>query len=238
MCETVSPTSPYHRLARYHDKLGWDNFLEGRFCTLYVELHRRHLRTASRWNLAESWAKELAVKLLQITHRQWLYRNATVHFTSEGHNIRQHEAIIRKVEDLRWIDPDDLLPESQHLLTEDFTLLHAGHTEDKEHWIAEMESTMAAAASKHARQCQRHHRPATPLYSSRTEDRRRWRSLLCSRLSVHETMGGTNLTSDFLLHDVAPKKPLKLFLTGDTHVTSSNISPQNTCFSPAIFILP
>jgi hypothetical protein len=162
MCETVSSTSPYHRLARYHDKLGWDNFLEGRFCTLYVELHRRHLRTASRWNLAESWARELSGKLLQITHRQWLYRNATVHFTSEGRNIRQHEEIIRKVNDLRWIDPDDLLPESQHLLTEDFTLLHAGHTEDKEHWIAEMESAMAAAASAHARQRQRHHRPTTP----------------------------------------------------------------------------
>ena len=35
--------SRYALLAQYHDKLGWQNFVEGRYVSLYVEYQRMYL---------------------------------------------------------------------------------------------------------------------------------------------------------------------------------------------------
>ena len=34
----------YKDLAEIHDSLGWDNFVEGRIPTYYLDVHRRYLK--------------------------------------------------------------------------------------------------------------------------------------------------------------------------------------------------
>ena len=71
--------------------------IEGRFLSYYVQLQRDYLRDIDTYTTAESWATGLMERLIKITHRQWLYRNSTVHFKSkDGRTLAEHEKIKRK----------------------------------------------------------------------------------------------------------------------------------------------
>jgi len=136
----------YALLIKYHDELGWRNFTEGRFVTLYVELQREYIRGIETYQTAESWAVGLMEQLIRLTHRQWCYRNCKIHFKrSDGRTALQHEEIVEKVKDLMWTDPGDLLPEDRPLLEEDFEELAASTAADREFWVASMETAIAAA---------------------------------------------------------------------------------------------
>lgn len=89
---------------------------------MYVDMMRYHYFVhPSRYKNAEWWAKGLMRRLLGITHRQWLHRNANVHIKKrDGKTQVQHEEIMDKVRDLLYTDPMDLLEEDRHLLQEDF----------------------------------------------------------------------------------------------------------------------
>lgn len=70
----------YSLLAKFHDTLGWQNFVEGRFVSLYVEYQRKLLQTIETYRTAESWAQGFIDQLLRITHDQWLHRNNLLHY--------------------------------------------------------------------------------------------------------------------------------------------------------------
>ena len=111
MQSLVGSHSRFQLAAKNHDRLGWDNFVEGRLCSLWLQ-HRE--ADIERWGLrstAESWATGLIHRLLELTHRQWIYRNTEVHFVPEGGlTARQHESLMSRVEEYASMDPADLLP--------------------------------------------------------------------------------------------------------------------------------
>ena len=88
--------------------------------------------------------------LICITHRQWLHRDAKVHFKrSDGMTIPQHEQIMEKIEDLLWEDPDNLLADDRALLEEDFEKPGLLTVTNGDFWVASMEA--AISADKHKR---------------------------------------------------------------------------------------
>ena len=104
----------------------------------------------TRWT-AERWAKGLIQRLLGITHRQWLYRNAVVHFKGpDGYTQAEHDRILTKMKDYLWVDPQDLLPRDRGLLDEDFTSL-GNSPAAGELWIAAMEVAISAAEHERRR---------------------------------------------------------------------------------------
>ena len=64
--------------------------------------------------------------------------------------MRQHERIKDNVERYAMTDPEDLLPENRHLLDIDFEALGEASSIEKQFWVAEMET--AVAASDHIKQ--------------------------------------------------------------------------------------
>lgn len=70
----------YDLLIKYHDKLGWNNFIEGRILSLFAQHQRDYLVNQDTYMTAETWMVGLIEQLLKIPHQQWLYRNAKVHF--------------------------------------------------------------------------------------------------------------------------------------------------------------
>jgi hypothetical protein len=79
--------------------------------------------------------------LLKLTHRQWLYRNATVHMkVKDDMTATQHNIILSRMEECLLIDPADLLVEDRQLLDANFNQLTQGPTSDKLEWLAEMDS--------------------------------------------------------------------------------------------------
>ena len=153
MSSLAPSTGDYQLIAKYHDIMGWDNFIEGRIVILYVEHMRIHYFTIKSRRTAETWAKELIARLLGITHKQWLHRNAKVHIKKlDGKTIVEHEEIMNKVRYLMNIDPMDLLETDRHLLDEDFEHLGSAPAAHREYWVAEMEAaTEMATRSKYPR---------------------------------------------------------------------------------------
>ena len=108
---------------------------------------------------AKRWARGLIQKLLQMTHRQWLLRNAQVHIKRKGDMTEaEHDKLLKKIEKLMWIDPENLLREDRHLLEEDFDALGQSSALDQQLWVAEMEASLSAAGY------------ATPARNYDTED--------------------------------------------------------------------
>ena len=59
--------------------------------------------------------------------------------------VVQHEQLVKRIMELMWTDPDDLLPEDRALLDEDFEKLGAADANDQAYWVAEIESALKAA---------------------------------------------------------------------------------------------
>jgi hypothetical protein len=59
---------------------------------------------------------------LQITHRQWTYRNRTAHHIKARDGLTEYQQleIMKHCEDILWPDPSTLLHEDRGLLEVDF----------------------------------------------------------------------------------------------------------------------
>ena len=125
MSECVGMTnSTLQVLAATHDWLGWDNFVEGRICKMYLSVVKDILITCIT---PESWGRTFVTKLMHMTHRQCLYCNTQVHYTPrDGLATGQRDQIFARVEELMMTDPDELLACHQHLLHENFKALGEG----------------------------------------------------------------------------------------------------------------
>ena len=65
--------------------------------------------------------------LLQLTHKQWLFRNSRKHFRRvDGLTEAEHTKIFQEMQDLMHTDPEELLQRHQHLLEIDFGALSKG----------------------------------------------------------------------------------------------------------------
>ncbi len=113
MKSLLHPGTSYLVLAsEYHDRLGWDNFVEGRICTLWVETRSCDIADCHLERNTNHWAQDLMRRLLEIVHQQWLYCNATVHMNLDDRiTADQHNRILTRMEELLEINPDDLLTE-------------------------------------------------------------------------------------------------------------------------------
>jgi len=147
MKECVSGQSTIlHTLAEVHDRLGWDNFVEGRISVLFLEAVKPELAGRLSRLTPERWCRTLVSKLLQLTHKQWLFRNSHVHYNKlEGLTSQQHEQIFDKVKEMMWTDPADLLSKHRYLLEDDFEILGEAASGVRLQWIASMESALGAA---------------------------------------------------------------------------------------------
>jgi hypothetical protein len=142
----VRKNSKYALTVCIHDKLGWDNFLEGRICSAWYSLRQDDIKNRNLRRSAGKWMKELMRRLLQITHQQWTYRNATVHLkVKDGRTIAQHEELVAEILECAHVDPDELLEEHKHLVGCNFTKLVTGPVKDKVEFVAEMRAARGLA---------------------------------------------------------------------------------------------
>ena len=170
MAEVAPPgLDAAHRiLVKYHDLLGWQNFVEGRILSYLVQLQREHLAARDTWRTAETWARGLIEQLLRLTHRQWLLRNALLHYKlPDGRTLAQRERLVERIMELMWTDPDELLPEDHALLDEDFEKLGEADANDQAYWVAEMESALQAA--RHVFERERTSQPTSSSPNPRTD---------------------------------------------------------------------
>jgi hypothetical protein len=146
MLSFCRPNSPYAQLASLTDELGYGNFLEGRICTLFLPMRQLDIEKRGLRKHAAHWCNGLILQLLQITHRQWSYRNQSVNYKAlDGLTESQQHEIMRHCEDVLWTDPSVLLPEDRGLLEVDFEALGDGPAIARQIWLSEMKAATSAA---------------------------------------------------------------------------------------------
>ena len=94
------------------DRLGWDCFVEGRISKVFLEVVKPTLSDRCSRTTPERWCRTFIGKLLQLTHKQWLFRNSHVHYKKlEGLTAAQHAEVFERVKGLMmmWSDPAELL---------------------------------------------------------------------------------------------------------------------------------
>jgi hypothetical protein len=69
----------YKTMARVQDTIGWRRFMEGMVCTKMRQIQQSHSSVMGQNNDTERWGKELVIRLMEMMHGQWLYRNVQIH---------------------------------------------------------------------------------------------------------------------------------------------------------------
>ena len=121
--------------------------MEGMLSTELVELQKYALvETASRLTI-DKWAKELVIRLLEITHGQWLYRNVMVHDQTAGDLATQRKEEVRTVLlDQLERGEGGLDDEDKFLLEINLDELDTSSGEDQTYWLMALEAARDARA--------------------------------------------------------------------------------------------
>ncbi len=108
----------------FHNRLGWDCFLGGHLCALWVEHWARHIKRANLTCSANFWARGLMLKGALPRHMR--------------QSSQQWKASSVLIQSNYWKSIHC------HLLVSDFGALAAGPIKDKLEWLSEMDSALGA----------------------------------------------------------------------------------------------
>ena len=131
----------FYRLAASQDKIGWRCFMEGMISKEIVPLYAQHYNIRGGKLRPEAWGKALVVKLLEITHGQWLYRNIQVHDTATGiYSTQRKEKLQQLIEDQIELGGEGLDDDDLFLLEINLEDLESSSGETQEHWLLAIEA--------------------------------------------------------------------------------------------------
>ena len=135
------------QFARSQDIIGWRRFMEGMISRGILEVQREHYAlSGSQWRL-EKWATGLVIKLMEITHGQWLYRNVVVHDATDGRlSLIRKEDILAQIEEQLAMGGEDLLDEDQYLMEVNLDGLEDSNGSRHEYWLLAIRSARVASA--------------------------------------------------------------------------------------------
>ncbi len=71
-------------MGRSQDLIGWRRFMEGMITKEILPFQEDHITLGHGKLTIDQWAQGLVVKLLEVTHGQWLYRNFHVNDATDG----------------------------------------------------------------------------------------------------------------------------------------------------------
>ena len=121
--------------------------MEGMLSVELIELQKYALVEAESRLTIDKWAQELVIRLLEITHGQWIYRNVMVHDRTAGELVSKRKEEIRKaLEDQLEIGDEGLEEEDQFLLEINLEDLGTSSGEDQTYWLLALEAAREARA--------------------------------------------------------------------------------------------
>ena len=121
--------------------------MEGMLSVELIELQKYALVEAESRLTIDKWAQELVIRLLEITHGQWIYRNMMVHDQTAGELVSKHKEEIQKaLEDQLEIGEEGLEEEEQFLLEINLEDLGTSLGEDQTYWLLALEAAREARA--------------------------------------------------------------------------------------------
>eukprot|EP00956_Cyclotella_meneghiniana_P030706 scaffold78142_cov27-Cyclotella_meneghiniana.AAC.1 len=126
----------FRSLAQSMDKIGWRRFMEG-MISVEVANVQSEMEEASQCKLTvKSLCAGLVLKLLEVTHGQWLYRNVHVHDKVSGEQaVRRKETIRAELEYQMSLGENGMAEEDRYLLELNLDDLDHSTGEDQAIWL-------------------------------------------------------------------------------------------------------
>ena len=129
-------TGAFVDMARSVDKIGWQRLMEGMISKEIMEIQGRSQEFERYKMPLEKWGSQLVIRLLEVTHGQWLYRNVHVHDAISGDlATRRKEDIRRELEDQIELGGEGLAEEDHYLLEINLDLLDTSTGEEQAYWL-------------------------------------------------------------------------------------------------------
>ncbi len=106
--------SPHMKaLAKSQDMIGYCNFMEGYISPHFYAIQNFHLAMSSSYLNGANWTKQFILKLLHVTHSQWIFCNISLHHKINGYlHKKKSEEIMLELKSLAGIAPEDVPAES------------------------------------------------------------------------------------------------------------------------------
>ena len=119
--------------------------MEGMISRELVELQKYALVESESRMTVDTWAKSLVIKLIEISHGQWIYRNVVVHDKTAGDLVMQRKEEIRvALEEQMELGEEGLAEEDRYLLDINLDDLDNTTGEDQIYWLLAIQSAREA----------------------------------------------------------------------------------------------
>jgi hypothetical protein len=145
LSEMGAMSHQFKAIANSQDLIGWRDFTEGCISTHFYEIQSFHLTMSSSYLNGEDWTKQFILKLLQITHSQWIYQKFSLHDRWHGYLHTKNAAeIMQEIETLSNLAPKDVLKASRFLLEINFTDLSRWYIKTQKYWTLSVNAARTA----------------------------------------------------------------------------------------------
>eukprot|EP00956_Cyclotella_meneghiniana_P022017 scaffold40896_cov41-Cyclotella_meneghiniana.AAC.6 len=135
----------YLLLAQSMDCIGWRRFMEGMISKEIVKIQEEYLSQSESRLTIRKWSEGLVIKLLEVTHGQWLYRNVQVHDFKTGDLASKRKEELRKaLEDQIELGEEGLAKEDEYLLDINLDDLDDSSGEDQAIWLLALKAAREA----------------------------------------------------------------------------------------------
>jgi hypothetical protein len=135
----------YVRMAEVQDTIGWTRFMEGTVSRHLVCLYADHRTLVGEGLSTEAWASQLTVRLLEVMHGQWIYRNIQVHDEACG-TIRtlEKEQLQADIEGQMELGFEGFVEMDRSLETVSLEDLESSNGDLQEYWLLAMRAARVA----------------------------------------------------------------------------------------------
>jgi hypothetical protein len=136
------------KISHGQDLIGWQNMMEGRVTKELYAVQCFHLATSNSRINGDDWMRGLILRLIHISHSQWLFWNFTLHDKQCGYRrMKDRAEVLVRIDELRNTDPDRVPEHSRFLLEIDTERLIQGPYDSQVYWVTAMEAAQRAPAA-------------------------------------------------------------------------------------------
>ena len=126
----------FEKMAQSMDSIGWRRYMEGMVSAEIVEIKSDFVDFGRCLLSLDILAKGLVMKLMEITHEHWLYRNVQVHDTVNGLKaVERKKELQREIEHQMLLGGTGVYEQDRYLLEINMGDLDTSSGEDQYYWL-------------------------------------------------------------------------------------------------------
>ena len=133
------------KMARSQDKIGWRRFMEGMISKELCRMQTTYTYIDAYALPADKWARGLSIKLMEMTHSQWLVRNFLIHDNISGMlALERKEDLQIAIEEQQEMGCEGLEEEDMYLMEINLDDLETTCGETQAYWLLAVKAARKA----------------------------------------------------------------------------------------------